>query len=168
LELFTRGISALRTATATLLFSGYAPIAPGTAGTAVTAVLYYLFCSSLGTLGWIAVLTTVTLVAVAAAGSAERLWGKDPGRVVIDEAAGYLVTVAFLPHGWMTAVIGFFVFRFFDIVKPAPVRKLEDLPGGWGVVFDDVGAGIYGQLFIRLGLLLTGASLAPDVGIDLH
>ena len=166
MELFTRGITVLRTAIATLFFSGYAPIAPGTAGTAVTAVGYYLFCSSFGWLEWIAVLTIVTLVGVATAGSAERDWGKDPGRVVIDEAAGYLVTVAFLPHGWKTAVIGFFVFRFFDILKPAPVRKLEELPGGWGVVFDDVGAGIYGQLFIRLGLLLTGISLAPDVGIE--
>ncbi len=159
MEFLSRGIGALRTVIATLFFSGYAPLAPGTVGSAVTAVGYYLLCSSLGTVAWVVVLVVAFLVAVTTAESAARMWGHDPGRVVIDEAVGYLATVAFLPHGWVTAAVGFVVFRFFDIVKPPPVRMLERLPGGWGIVLDDVGAGIYGQLAIRIGLALAGSSL---------
>lgn len=137
------------------MYSGYAPIAPGTAGSAVTAVAYYYLGASLGTLAWVVLVATVTAVSVAASEVMSREWGKDPGRVVADEAAGYLVTVALLPHGFWTAVAGFVVFRVFDIVKPPPVRQLESLPGGWGIVADDVAAGVYGNLLIRAGLWLA-------------
>ena len=141
----------------TVLFSGYAPIAPGTAGSAVAAVGYYYLCASLNSLEWVVVLGVAFFVAVYAAGSLSAEWGEeDPGRVVIDEVAGYLVTVAFLPHSFWMAFWGFLVFRVFDIVKPAPIRRLEDLPGGWGIVLDDVAAGIYSQILIRLALVFMG------------
>ena len=139
---------------ATLFYSGYAPLAPGTAGSAVAAVAYYYLSSSLGVLHWLALLAAAFAVGVYASTCMEREWGKDPGRVVIDEGVGYLVTVAFLPHSLGVAAAGFVLFRVFDIVKPPPVRQLERLPGGWGIVLDDVMAGVYGNLLIRGALLL--------------
>lgn len=145
---------------ATVLYSGYAPVAPGTAGSAVAAVAYYGLGAGLGPAGWAITIAIVLLVGVPAADLAARDWGKDPRRVVVDEVAGYLVTVALLPHGFWMAVAGFFVFRVFDIVKPPPIRRLESLPGGWGIVADDVLAGVYGNLLIRAALWL-----APHLGI---
>ena len=92
-------------------------------------------------------------IAVYAAQAMERKWGKDPSRVVVDEAVGFLVTVAFLPPGLATASAGFVLFRIFDIAKPPPARRLESLPGGWGVVMDDVAAGVYGNLVLQLAVL---------------
>ena len=139
--------------TATLFFTGYAPVAPATVGSALVAVGYYLFGSSLGVVEWFAVLTAVFFVGVYAAQVMEREWGKDPAPVVVDEAVGYLVTVAFLPHSLGLTIAGFVLFRIFDIAKPPPARRLESLPGGWGVVLDDVAAGVYGNLLLQLAVL---------------
>ncbi|MDA0991225.1 MAG: phosphatidylglycerophosphatase A [Verrucomicrobia bacterium] len=162
----------IRTAIATVLFSGYAPVAPGTAGTAVIAVAYYLFGDGLGSATWAVLLAVTFGIAVYTAGSMARAVGvaqgkeeaKDPGVVVIDEAIGFLVTVAALPHGFWTVVAGFFLFRLLDIVKPPPCRWLEKLPGGWGIVLDDVFAGVYGQLLLRLLIACTGFAdvVTPD------
>jgi phosphatidylglycerophosphatase A len=157
LERIARMARTVRRSIGTGLFSGYAPIAPGTAGSAVAAVGYYYLCASLTRVEWALVLGVVFLVAVYAAGALSAEWGEeDPGRVVIDEVAGYLVTVAFLPHSFWIAFWGFLVFRFFDIVKPVPIRRLERLPGGWGIVLDDVAAGVYSQILIR-GVLAFAA-----------
>lgn len=145
---------------ATVLYSGYAPVAPGTAGSAVTALVHYYLGASLTPLAWALLLAVVIAVSVWAAEIMSREWGKDPGRVVADEAAGYLVTVALLPHEPWVLAAGFFVFRAFDVVKPTPVRQLEALPGGWGIVADDVAAGVYGNLVLRAGLWL-----APAIGM---
>ena len=144
----------LKKALGTVFFSGYAPLAPGTAGSAVVALLYYFFGASLEAAEWVAVLVLIFLVAVYTAGELAQQWGDDPGRVVIDEAAGFLVTVAFLPHSFWMTIAGFFIFRALDILKPTPARQLEALPGGWGIVLDDVAAGIYGNLLIRLALAI--------------
>ena len=156
MERFARVAGAARRSIGTVLFSGYAPIAPGTAGSAVTAVAYYYLCASLTRVEWVLVLGVVFLVAVYTAGALSAEWGEDPGRVVIDESAGYLVTVAFLPHSFWLAFCGFLVFRFFDIAKPEPIRRLEGLPGGWGIVLDDVAAGVYSQILIRVALAFMG------------
>ena len=68
---------------------------------------------------------------------------EDPGFVVIDEVAGQWITLLLCPVNWRSAVIAFILFRLFDITKPFPIRRIEHLPGGWGIVFDDVGAGLY-------------------------
>ncbi len=144
---------------ATLFFSGYAPIAPGTAGTAVAAFIYWLysvFAGPLSDMAWLVLLVISFFVAVYTADNMAREWGKDPGRVVVDEGVGFLVTVAFLPPDLWTIIVGFFVFRALDIIKPAPARQLEALPGGWGIVVDDVMAGIYGNLVMRLLFYITG------------
>ena len=145
-------------AIATVLYSGYSPVAPGTAGSAVAALGYYFFCSSLTALEWILLLFGTFSVAVYTADVMAREWGSDPGPVVIDELAGYLVSVAFLPHSVWIAVAGFFVFRAFDIVKPPPIRKLERLSGGWGIVLDDILAGVYSQLILWVLVLVVGWS----------
>ncbi len=99
---------------------------------------------------WFVILAVTFVVGVYTADRMSREWGPDPGRVVIDEGVGYLVTVAFLPHGIWSAALGFLVFRILDIWKPFPARQLERLSGGWGIVADDVMAGIYGNLLLRL------------------
>ena len=151
---FGAAFDSLKKLIATLFFTGYAPLAPATVGSALVAVIYFFLFSSLEVVGWILVLTTVFFVGVYTAQGMEREWGKDPGRVVIDEAVGYLVTVAFLPHSLGLAIAGFFVFRILDIAKPPPARQLERLPGGWGIVVDDVVAGVYGNLLLRVGVEL--------------
>ena len=145
---------------ATLFFSGYTPVAPGTAGSALVAVVYFFFCSSLGVVEWLIVLTAAFFIGVYTAHAVEREEGKDPGLVVVDEGVGFLVTVAFLPHSWGMALSGFLLFRVLDIVKPPPARQSERLPGGWGIVIDDVVAGIYGNLLIRVGLELQACLLS--------
>jgi phosphatidylglycerophosphatase A len=102
------------------------------------------------------VLGAAFAIGVYTADKAAPEWGKDPGQVVVDEGVGFLFTVALLPVGAQTAIVGFFVFRALDIVKPPPARQLEALPGGWGIVVDDVIAGLYGNLVIRSLFFLAG------------
>ena len=114
-----------------MLFSGRVPIAPGTAGSAVTAVAWFLFGGSLTPAAWVLLLLAVTAVAVVTAGAEARALGRqDPGPVVIDEAAGFLFTVAFLPHGLWTTLAAFVLFRI--LAGPpagSPARRLGDRPG---------------------------------------
>lgn len=137
---------------ATGFFSGYSVIAPGTAGTAVALVIYCVL-PPLGFVAWSAILLGSILVGVYVSTQGEKAWGKDPGYVVIDEIAGFFVTVCFLPQSMLMGIVAFFIFRVLDIIKPPPARQAEDLPGGWGIVMDDVFAGIYGNLILR-GLLM--------------
>ena len=106
----------------------------------------------------IALAILVTLVGIPAATQVARASGtKDPQFVVIDEVAGQLIALIAAPLTWKTFVAGFILFRAFDIIKPPPVRQLERLPEGTGIVLDDVAAGIYAlavmQLLLRSGLL---------------
>jgi phosphatidylglycerophosphatase A len=144
--------SGLHKFVATLFYSGFAPVAPGTAGSAVAAVLYFFGCASLGAVGWLVLLAVAFAVGVRTASVMAAEWGEDPGPVVIDEGVGFLFTVALLPHGAGVAIAGFLVFRVLDIFKPPPARQAESLPGGWGIVVDDVVAGIYGNLLLRAGI----------------
>ena len=140
---------------ATGFFSGYARVAPGTAGTAAAMVPYLAACyltPGFGNLAWCLVLALIFPVAVYTASAGETVWGQDPGPVVIDEFVGFYITVAFLPLSFGVGVAGFFIFRVLDILKPPPARAAEKLPGGWGVVMDDVIAGVYGNLLLRVGL----------------
>ena len=103
----------------------------------------------------------VVTAGIWSANLAERHYGReDPGEVVVDEVAGMMLTVLWLPGGWGTLLIGFLAFRFFDIVKPFPARMAEQLPGGWGVMTDDLVAGLYGYALVRTVLWLL-----PVVGM---
>lgn len=137
---------------ATGLGSGYSPFAPGTAGSLVGLALF-LPLAGLSWLVQVAAVVAVTLVGALAAGRVARLVGrKDPGLVVVDEVAGQWITLLALPVTPVTALAGFLLFRVMDIVKPWPARDLERLPGGLGIMADDVAAGIYAQLLLRAGL----------------
>src|SRR5258706_6591269 len=99
----------------------------------------------------IAAAIAVTLVGIPAATRAARASGlKDPQFVVIDEVAGQLVTLVAVPLAWKTFLTGLILFRIFDILKPPPVRQLERLPEGIGIVVDDLGAGLYALIVMHL------------------
>lgn len=148
INIFTRFV-------ATGAFSGYAPIAPGSAGSLVGLALYLLLPVTPVHL-WIAGLLLLFVVGVKVSSDAETVWGKDPGRVVIDEIVGFGVTVALLPRSIPLAIAGFLVFRVLDVLKPSPARQFERLPAGWGVMLDDIAAGLYSNLLLRVGLALWG------------
>jgi len=132
---------------------GSVPIAPGTAGSAVGLVVFWAVRSTGSIRLEVAVLMVVTLAGVAAASAAESEYQRrDPGLVIIDEVAGMLVTLLAVPVGLTGAVVGFFLFRLLDIVKPFPARHAERLPGGWGVMADDLVAGLYAQGLLRVFL----------------
>ena len=80
----------------------------------------------------------------------ESTWGKDSSKIVIDEVAGMCCTLLFVPHQWQYALVGLLLFRFFDIVKPLFISQTEKLPAGWGVMTDDVLAGIYANLLLQV------------------
>lgn len=151
------GLFPLARAVATGLGSGYSPVAPGTAGSVVGLALYWPLASAPvpWAIGFLAVLFGAGVAASTA--MARRLGIEDPGVVVIDEVVGMWISLLFLPFTWKTVVLGFFLFRVMDIVKPYPARQLENLPGGWGIMLDDVMAGIYANLALRVVLLVWPA-----------
>ena len=131
---------------ATFFGTGYFPVAPGTAGTAAAVPLWWLLAHQ----SWpVYLVATAGVVAsgIAAAERAGRFYGvADSGHIVIDEVAGYLVTMAFLPRAWLPAISGFVFFRLFDVLKPPPARFFDRDPrwkNGFGVVLDDVAAGVW-------------------------
>ena len=136
---------------ATGFFSGYSVYASGTVGSAVALILYALL-PDLSVSAWMAGLIGLLFIAVYASGAGETEWGHDPPQVVIDEFVGFFVSTALLPQSLLLGITAFFLFRFLDIVKPLPARQAEKLPAGWGVVADDVVAGIYANLILRIGL----------------
>lgn len=137
---------------ATALGAGYSPIAPGTCGTAVAVPLVWAL-AFLPRWEFALVAIAITAIGIAAAHAADRAWGtEDNQRIVIDEVAGYAITMIPVARDhWAPLAVGFVVFRLFDIVKPPPVRWLdENLPGGWGVVLDDAAAGVMGAIVMAL------------------
>ena len=92
----------------------------------------------------------VLLVGVVAGNRLEAQWGKDSSRIVLDEVAGMCCTLLFIPHTLLYAGCGLVLFRFFDIVKPFYIREAEKLPGGWGVMLDDLAAGICASLLLQI------------------
>lgn len=144
----------------TFFFSGLSPFAPGTAGSFASLIPLCAGLFLLSPAGYAATVAVGVVVLIAVgipcAGAIERMENKqDSGLVVIDEAAGQWITFLFIPpqilksHLWLIAA-AFLLFRFFDIVKPPPARQAEKLPGGLGVVADDVMAGLYACLVLNL------------------
>jgi phosphatidylglycerophosphatase A len=136
--------------------AGYSPIAPGTMGTLV-AIPIYFFLSFIPFPLYELTIITFFFLSSWISDKAERYWGKrDHPRIVIDEMVGFLITMLWLPKTALFIILGFFLFRFFDIVKPPPIRLLERVKGGYGVVLDDVMAGIYANIILHLVQLFTG------------
>ena len=141
--------------------AGYAPIAPGTAGTLV-AIPHFLILSSISSPLYELTILAFFFLASWISGEAQRCWGrKDHPRIVIDEIMGYLVTMLWLPRTLLFIILGFFLFRFFDIVKPPPIRLLEKVRGGYGVVLDDVLAGVYANIVLQIANLFIKSPLSP-------
>ncbi|HET7100692.1 MAG TPA: phosphatidylglycerophosphatase A [Terriglobia bacterium] len=135
---------------ATVAGAGYFPVAPGTVGSAVAVVLVAaLDAIPLTYAGHVALLALLVALiffpGVWAAGQSEKFFGRtDPGHVVIDEVAGQMVAFLLVPHAsWKLLLAGFVLFRLFDVTKPFPAGRAERLPGGWGIMLDDVVAGVY-------------------------
>ena len=130
---------------------GYSPIAPGTLGTLV-AILVYYFLSNIPSPLYEITLIGFLFLSVWISGNAEIFFEKkDDQRIVIDEIIGFLITMLWVPKTIRFVIIGFFLFRFFDILKPFPIRRLEKgFKGGFGVVLDDVVAGVYANIVLRL------------------
>jgi phosphatidylglycerophosphatase A len=135
---------------ATFFGVGLAPVAPGTFGS-LAALPAFLLMRGLTLKGYLAVVACLSLVGVKAAEIAEKQWGKDPGRVVIDEVVGMLLTLANRPKGLGSIVAAFLIFRSLDILKPPPIGTLDrELKGGLGIMADDMAAGLIGALIIKL------------------
>ncbi|MBD1395320.1 phosphatidylglycerophosphatase A family protein [Mucilaginibacter glaciei] len=124
----------------------------GTVAAVITcAVLYLLWQQAWFVSPFYLLLITIliTVLGIYVGNVVEADWGKDSSRVVIDEVAGMLVTMLFIPQNIYLLIAGLVLFRFFDIVKPLYIRRMEDLPGGTGVMLDDVLAGIYANVILQ-------------------
>ena len=151
------------TLVATFFGAGRLKPGPGTWGSLATVIIWALAISRIPaasrTWATIVAATAVTIIGIPAATLVARSSGlKDPQFVVIDEVAGQLVTLIAVPLAWKTFLAGLILFRIFDILKPFPIRRLEGLPEGTGIVVDDLGAGLYAlavmHLLLRFGLLI--------------
>lgn len=131
--------------------SGYSPVVPGTAGS-LAALLPCGVLSLLPLQVSAIFLVAFIVLAVWAADVAESFLGqKDPGCIVIDEFAGMMITLIGVQFTWQSVLAGFLIFRIMDILKPFPIRYLEKtIPGGAGIVMDDVAAGVAAHLVLRL------------------
>ena len=135
------------------LYTGYAPAASGTLGSAIAVAFYFIpgFESPL-ILGL--VLLIVFGLGIKASSIMEKRYGHDPAEVTIDEVVGMWITLFFLPKTILVVLIAFIVFRFFDITKPFPARTFDTMHGGFGIMMDDVVAGIYANITMQIVLLI--------------
>jgi phosphatidylglycerophosphatase A len=129
---------------------GFSPIAPGTVGTIAALPLYFALRGG-GPIAILVAAIALMFAGIWAAGIVAEHTGKhDPQIVVVDEVAGVLVALAFAPHGFKGVATAVIAFRIFDMTKPFPARAAERLPGGWGIVIDDIVAGIWAALFTTI------------------
>ena len=143
---------------ATVAYCGYFPFAPGTVGSAAGLVVYLLVWWTHSTVVEVGLILALFAAGVWAGTTAERYFGGiDPGPVVIDEVVGMLITLAFIPVGWSGALVGFVLFRIFDVIKPFPAGRFERLHGGLGVMADDAMAAIYANVSLRIAMWLLPA-----------
>ena len=139
----------------TFFYIGFLKPGPGTWAALSTVIIWWFAMRPLSpqsqTVCTVVAAIVVTLIGIPAGTAVARAWNKkDPSQVVIDEVAGQLVTLIACPHTWKPVLAAFILFRAFDIVKPPPVRQLERLPEGTGIMVDDIGAGIYGWIVLHV------------------
>ena len=136
-------------AVGSLGLAGFFPVAPATVASAIATVLL-AFVLPLPAGGAAALVIGIFLAGVWSCGRIERLYGRDPAAAVLDEVCGMAVTLGWAPITPMTLALGFLFFRIFDILKLPPGRAAERLHGGWGIMLDDVTAGVYAAVALRL------------------
>jgi phosphatidylglycerophosphatase A len=130
-------------------------MAPGTLGTLAAVPLALCLSYAKSLTNGIFLVVFIAIAIWASERSSKLLNRSDPSEVVIDEVAGFLLTLFLLSLSWLTLILGFVLFRFFDIFKPYPIKKLESIRGGLGIVLDDLMAGLYANLSLRLILFVT-------------
>ena len=141
---------------ATGLGVGHFPYGPGTMGALLAILIWYPITTMANHTTWfiitLALILVFTLLGAWSSTVAERYWGEDPSRVVIDEVVGQWITLLAVPavFSWWHVLAAFVLFRFFDIIKPLGVRKMENFNSGWGIMADDILAGCYGAILIYL------------------
>lgn len=145
-------MSQLHKVIATSLGIGYVGKGGGTVAAVVACVCWYFWHTVYLPNYWLTagVTLVITIIGVISSGAVEPFWGKDDKKVVIDEVAGMWISLLFLPATGAYIVTGLILFRFFDIVKPFYIRNAEKLPGGWGVMLDDVLAGICANILLQI------------------
>lgn len=131
---------------------GYLPLAPGTWAAGALAILWFFVCQKFpDTIIWQVLLACLLFIGgVYFSGKLISDKEKDPSFVVIDEVAGMAVTLLFIPLAWQNFVVGFILFRFFDILKPLGIKRMEKMRKGWGIMLDDILAGIYSNIALHL------------------
>ena len=145
---------------ATGLGVGHFPYGPGTMGALLAILIWYPITTMANHTTWFlitfALILAFTLLGAWSSTVAERYWGEDPSRVVIDEVVGQWITLLAVPavFSWWHVLAAFVLFRFFDIVKPLGVRKMENFKSGWGIMADDILAGCYGAILIYLLIII--------------
>lgn len=132
---------------------GYSPFIPGTVGSLAALVIYIALPFNHTT--WLLISIIIFFIGTWTSGDIEKDKGKDPGIVIIDEFVGQWIALLFLPRIFWIFLIGFMVFRILDIIKPFPAAKFEKIKGGFGIMLDDVVAGIYTNLILQLLLLIN-------------
>ena len=131
---------------------GYLPFAPGTWASIAAAIVWYFLALKTGNdFTWQFILLLIVIIGgVYCSAKCSSKEDKDPSRIVIDEVAGMWVALFLIPPTYMNFLAGFILFRFFDIAKPFGIRKMESLRKGWGIMLDDLLAGIYSNVLIRV------------------
>ena len=139
----------------TCLGIGYTPKGGGTVAAVVCCIAWYFAWAGGNDHFGAQVLVTILIfgIGVYSSKKVEPEWGEDSYKIVIDEVAGMCLTLLFVPVRWQYIAVGLVLFRFFDIAKPLYIRKMEDLGGGWGVMMDDMLAGVYANLLLQIVVL---------------
>lgn len=140
----------IRKTCASCFYLGYVPYAPGTAASLATVIALFFLKDDLAFITgpenavnyWWAMITITAISFLICDKGKETFGSEDPKQTVFDEVAGQFITFFMIPINWRTLLLGFVLFRFYDIVKPYPVYRLEELEGGIGVTMDDVAAGV--------------------------
>ena len=143
----------------TLFGIGYFPKAPGTAGTLFAAIVYfvlpdYWFYGFQNSIFALIIILIGSIISVFFISKAEDGLGHDNGKIILDEFWGYFIAILFLPKTLIIIIAAFILFRIFDILKPEPVDVLQKLPKGWGVMADDIMAGIYANIVLQITIRL--------------
>jgi phosphatidylglycerophosphatase A len=134
----------------TCLGIGYIGKGAGTVAAVACCICWYLaWTGGYHPLLSIIITIVITLVGIWSANIVSKIWGDDPARVVIDEVAGMCISLLFIPVHVLYLLSALILFRFFDIAKPLFIKKLEQLPGGWGIMLDDILAGIYANIVLQ-------------------
>ncbi len=131
---------------------GYTPLAPGTAGAlgALVPAILILKYTQFPYIWLVFLILTFAILGIISSDKLQVSWGKDPSKIVIDEMVGMWVSLLWIDSGWIYTFAAFVLFRFFDIVKPLGIRRTESLPGGLGVMTDDIVAGVYTNVILHI------------------